>query len=105
MESSKLRCNLVVGIGYVPETVFGGHRKLGSVVQSRIKEVAFAMHLKIGDKGVPVRHGAPASVSVQVHAGKSKRRRNERRGSFAVRAKSFAVHEKLSVKLTRTPAS
>src|SRR5579864_138907 len=105
MESSKLRCNLVVGIGYVPETVFGGHRKFRGIIQSRIKEVAFAMHLKVRDERVPVRYRTPARESMQVHTRKPKGRRNKCCGSFAVRAESFAVHEEFRVKLARAPAS
>src|SRR5437660_7992897 len=60
MQSSQLGRDLVVGIGYVPETVLGGYGKFRSVVQSRIKEVPFAVHLQVGDERVPIRYRAPA---------------------------------------------
>ena len=105
MECSQFGSDLVVSIGDVPETVTSSHGKFRGIIQSRIKEVAFAMHLKIRNKRVPVRHGTPSGECMQVHAGKPERRRNKCRGRFAVRTERFSVHKELSVKLARPPAA
>src|SRR6478672_6699045 len=105
MKGRKLGRDLVIGIGDVTKTVLGSNGKFRSVVQSRIKEVAFAMHLQIGDERVPIRYRTPPGIGVKVYSGKTKGRRNERCGGFAVRTESFSVHKQLSIKLARPPAS
>src|SRR5689334_8730199 len=92
MKSRELGSDLVIGIGNVPKTILGSHGEFRGIVQSRIKEVALAMHLKVGDERIPVRHGTPASIGMQVYSGETKGRRNERCGSFAVGTERFAVH-------------
>ena len=99
----------------VPETVRGGYRKLGGVVQARIEEPALAVHFKVGDKGIPMRDRAPAGPRVKVHASKPEGWRNQRRarhipaGHHTVRAllriKCLAVQDQFRVEFTRSPTA
>ena len=50
-----------------------------AVVQPRVEERALAVHLGVGDVGVPVRDRAPAGVGVEVLAGQPERRGEQRR--------------------------
>ena len=91
-------------LSHVAEARARRDRELRRVVQPGIEEGALAVHLEIGDERVPVRHGAPAGVGVQVDAGEAERRRDQRRRGLAVRPERLAVEEQLGVELARSPA-
>src|SRR4051812_49947083 len=53
------------------EAVRGRDRKLIGVVEPRVEERAFAVHLQVRDERVPVRDRSPAGPCMQLDAGKT----------------------------------
>ncbi len=91
-------------VANVPEAGARCDRELHRVVEPRVEERAAAVHLEIGDEGVPVRDTAPARPGVQIDACQAERGRDERRGGAAVGLKGLAVERQLGVELPRAPA-
>src|SRR5450759_1615552 len=63
----------------ISKVMRSGNWKLRSIVQAGIEEPAFPVHLKVGNEGVPVRHGTPAGPGMQVHSPEPKSWGNQRR--------------------------
>src|SRR5712691_10274883 len=93
-----------MGAALVAEARLHGDRELRGIAQTRIPEDALALHLEIRNVSIPIRHAAPATAPrVQVHAGETVRRRNQRRRRFAVRPERLSVEIELRIELARTP--
>src|SRR6185503_1514284 len=89
----------------VSEVIGSSDRILLRIVQSRIEEGSFAVHLQIRDKRIPVTDRAPsAGPGVQVHPGLAESWRDQGCGGFTVRTKRFAVEVEFGVELARAPA-
>src|SRR5256885_9084477 len=105
MQRFNFGSNPIVFAGDVPKVLFGGDGEFIGIVQTRVKERSFSVHLQVGHEGIPVRYGTPARPSVQVYASKAKRGWNQCRRRLAVGSKRLAVQNQLSVKLTRAPGA
>src|SRR4051794_4892438 len=97
----------------VGKAVGGRNGKLLLIIQARIEESAFAVHLKSGNERIPVGNRPPACPRMQIHSRQTERWR-EQRGTWHVCAgdnairdllgiKGFAVQDQLSIELTRSP--
>src|SRR5262245_23689973 len=60
VQCGELRRHEIRLAAHVAETVRGRDRKLAGIVETRIVERAFALHLEHGDERIPMRYGAPA---------------------------------------------
>src|SRR5688500_18426661 len=90
---------------YVTKTRTGCNGKLPWVIQTRVEECPLAVHLQVGDKGVPMGHRTPAGIGMQIHACQAEGRRDERRRGFTVRAESLAVEQQFGVEFPRSPGA
>jgi hypothetical protein len=102
-----LRNAILVGIdvGKVRKPVRGRNGKLLPIIQARIEEAAFAMHLQVGYECVPVRDGAPTGPGVQIHTRQAERWWDQGSGGSAIGTKSFAVEQNFRVKLSGAPGA
>src|SRR3954467_3650592 len=113
MQCRQFRSNQINLISDVTTMVGGCDGELRGVVEARIEERTFAVHLQIRDKGVPIRYGAPPGPGVKVNASETEGRRNQRctrnirSGDSTIRdllrIKCLAVHKKLGVEFPRPP--
>src|ERR1044071_4064953 len=98
----------------VGKTVRGSDRKLRGIVQSRIEEPSYAMHLQRGDKRVPVTHSSPRpGPCMLIEPCETKRIRKQCRSrnvrtrndtiSHLLRIESLAVEYQLRVEFARSP--
>ncbi len=88
----------------VREACAGGDGELVRIVEPLVAEVADPVHLEVRDECVPVRHGAPAGVGVEVDPRKAECGRDQHRRRLAVGPEAFPVEEELRVELARAPA-
>src|SRR5512146_2472757 len=104
MERSELCRDHIGRRANVPVLILKGDRIFYGIIHARIVEGSLAMHLCVGDICVPVCDRAPASVGMEIHAGKAKGGWQERGSGFAVRTEGFAVLQYLGIVLARAPA-
>src|SRR5262249_16626286 len=100
----------------VSQFVRSRNRKLGGVVQTRIKEPAFAMHFQVGHERIPVSDRSPrASPGVLVEARQpegvwnQRRARDIRASDNAIRdllrIERFAIQKDLGIKFSWSPTA
>src|SRR5215475_13854520 len=82
----------------------GGYWELSRVIQSRIEKSAFAVHLQVGDKSIPMRHRTPARPGVQIYARQTEGRRNQSGCRLSITLKAFSIEKHFRVELSRAPA-
>src|SRR6266508_4572094 len=100
----RLFCALQIwGAAHVSKTVPRSDRKFYWIIQSRIIEGPFAVHLQVGHKSIPMCHRPPAGPRVEVDACETESGRNQCCGGLSIRAESFAVEEKLGIEFPRPP--
>jgi hypothetical protein len=61
MKGRKLRSDAIVFVLLVTLFGTGSYRIFFSIIESRVKEGAFAVHLQIADIGIPVTNGPPSA--------------------------------------------
>src|SRR4051794_17053145 len=61
LERPKLRGDHVGGVARLPRAGASAHRILARIIESAVVEYSLAVHLRVGDIGVPVRDVAPAA--------------------------------------------
>ena len=103
MQLTKLRRHEVGLAAHVAEAVRSRDRKLARVIEPRIVERAFPLHLEHGDECIPMGDRAPAGVGMEVHAREAERRRDQRRGAAPVRLERLAIEQQLRVELAGPP--
>src|SRR5262245_24747703 len=103
MQRCKFCGGLIGSASHVSETVPRSDRKFYRIIQARIIEGPFAVHLQVGHKGIPMCHRPPAGPRVEVDACETESGRNQCRGGLSIRPESFAVEEKLGVEFPRPP--
>jgi hypothetical protein len=91
MERGQFRCQFVRCASRVSGPAFRGDRILIFVVEASVEECPGTMHLAYANIGVPVRNRTEAGPRVQVRAGQTESRRDERSRLLAIGPKSFAV--------------
>jgi hypothetical protein len=88
----------------MPGAGFGRDWKLGLIVEARIGEGTTAMHLKVGDEGVPLRDRTPPTGrGVKIDASQSERTRDQNGSGSSIGAESLAFEEKFGVEFARSP--
>ncbi len=103
MQVGKFRGDQIYVTADIVKTILRCNWKTGGVRQSRVKESAFAMHLEVCDKSIPVGHRTPACPGMQIDSCQAKRRRNQRRGRFGA-VKGLSIHKEFSIEFSRPPA-
>src|SRR5690242_7113936 len=91
-----------------------GDWKLLSIIQARIEEPAFPMHLEVSYEGIPVRNGPPSDPGVKIYSSQAKRRRNQGCPRYVgarnvtirhlLRVERFSVKREFGIELPRSPA-
>ena len=105
MEGGELGSDTVVGEALVvPEPGARRDGELGAIVEARIVEHALAVHLVVGDVGVPIGDRAPTGLGVQVYAGEPEGGGQKGGGRLAVGPERLAIDIQLGVELARPPA-
>ena len=80
-------------------------RKLLSIVQPWVNEIAPAMHLEVGHERIPVRHTTPgARPRMLIDPRQAECRRDQRGGGLAIGTERLTVECELGVELARPPA-
>src|SRR4051794_4074300 len=87
----------------IPEAMRRGDWELGRIIQARVKESSFSMHLEIRDKRIPMRDRAPSRPGMQVYAGETKSRRDQSRGRLPIGTESLAIQNELGIELAWAP--
>ena len=105
VEGGELGSDTVVGEALVvPEPGARCDGELGAIVEARIVEHALAVHLVVGDVGVPIGDRAPTGLGVQVYAGEPEGGGQKGGGRLAVGPERLAIDIQLGVELARPPA-
>src|SRR3954451_2133787 len=103
MKRRKCRRDEIFIRTYMAELFTSCDRETSRVIEARIVERTFAMHLEIRDECIPIRDGSPSCPGVQIHSCEPESGGNQCGGSFSVRAKPLAVEEKLCIEFARPP--
>src|SRR5262249_26336704 len=103
MQRRQLGRDLVGVVANVPIAGLGGDGELFRILEPRIKERAFAVHLRIGNVRVPMRNRPPAGPGVIVHARQTKSRWQQSSGRLTIGAHGLAIVRQLRVKLAWSP--
>src|SRR5215831_13122527 len=84
MQRRKFCSGQIGSAAHVSETVPRSDRKFYRIIQARIIESPFAVHLQVGHKSIPMCHRPPARPRVEVDAGKTESGRNQCGGGLSI---------------------
>ena len=103
VERGQLRSDQIGIVAHVRRACFGRHWELCWIIEPRIVECSFAVHLQVRDKRIPISGRTESGPGAKVHSSEAEGRWNQHGSGFSVRTEGLAIQGKLRIEFPWAP--